>query len=326
MSFAPLPYEDSTYAAGVDTIFVSLLVLCSAITLAVFAVIAWFCLRYRRGSNADRTHFPSEKTQVGIELTWIVLPLVIFIGLFIWAGNIYYQMFSPPADGLAIYVIGKQWMWKIEHPGGQREINQLHIPIDRNIVLTLTSQDVIHDFDVPAFRIKHDVLPGRYVRMWFRATRPGTYHLFCGQYCGDLHSQMVGSVIAMTGADYAAWLQNGGNQNAPESLAAEGSRYFHTLGCAGCHEGSSVVHAPSLAGIYDQPVPLQSGQIVVANDDYLRDSILQPSKNVPAGYQPIMPSFQGLLSEEQIIALIAYIRSQRVDHSPNPGGPHDANP
>ena len=312
MNFALLPYEDSSFSTSVDAIFVSLVLLCSAITLAVFAVIIYFCIRYRKGSKADRTHYPSEAAQIGIELTWIVIPFIIFVGLFIWAGNVYYEMFSPPRDGLTIYVIGKQWMWKIEHPGGQREINELHIPVNRNIVLTLTSQDVIHDFDVPAFRIKHDVLPGRYVRMWFKATQPGTFHLYCGQYCGDFHSRMTGSVIVMSDADYAAWLQQ--DRNAPETLATEGSRYFHSLGCSGCHENSQVVHAPSLAGLYQQPVPLQSGQIVVANDDYLRDSILQPSKNVPAGYQPIMPSFQGILSEEQIIALIAYIKSQRTDH------------
>ena len=325
MIFALLPYEDSSYATSVDAIFLSLLLLCSVITLAVFAVIIGFCIRYRKGSGADRTQYPSHRKQVGIELTWIVIPLIIFVGLFIWAGNVYYEMFSPPGDGLAIYVIGKQWMWKIEHPGGQREINQLHIPVNRNIVLTLTSQDVIHDFDVPAFRIKHDVLPGRYVRMWFKATKTGTYRLFCGQYCGDFHSLMAGSVIVMSDLDYSAWLENSEDQNAPETLAAEGSRYFHSLGCSGCHEGSQVVHAPSLNGLYQQSVPLQSGQIVVANDDYLRDSILQPAKNVPAGYQPIMPSFQGILSEEQIIALIAYIKSQRIN-PPNPGSVHDSNP
>jgi cytochrome c oxidase subunit 2 len=324
MNFALLPYEDSSYAPSVDAIFLSLLLLCSAITLAVFAVIIYFCIRYRKGSGADRTHYPSKRKQRGVELAWTFIPLIIFIGLFIWAGNVYYEMFSPPSDGLAIYVIGKQWMWKIEHPGGQREINQLHIPVNRDIVLTLTSQDVIHDFDVPAFRIKHDVLPGRYVRMWFRATKPGTYRLFCGQYCGDFHSLMAGNVIVMSDTDYAAWLQQ--DHDAPETLAAEGSRYFHSLGCSGCHENSQVVHAPSLNGLYQQPVPLQSGQIVVANDDYLRDSILQPAKNVPAGYQPIMPSFQGILSEEQIIALIAYIKSQRNDTPPNPGSVHDSNP
>jgi cytochrome c oxidase subunit 2 len=161
--------------------------------------------------------------------------------------------------------------------------------------------------------------------MWFRATKTGTYHLFCGQYCGDLHSQMIGSIIVMSDIDYEAWLQNG-SENAPESLAAEGSRYFHSLGCSGCHEGSQVIHAPSLNGVYGQPVPLQSGQIVVANDDYLRDCILQPAKNVPAGYQPIMPSFQGQLSEEQIIALIAYIKSERTNYPPNSGSTHDSNP
>jgi cytochrome c oxidase subunit 2 len=326
MNFALLPYEDSSYATSVDAIFLSLLLLCSVITLAVFAVMIGLCIRYRKGSKADRTHYPSEGKQIGIELTWIVIPFIIFVGLFIWAGNVYYEMFSPPEDGLAIYVIGKQWMWKIEHPGGQREINQLHIPVDRNIILTLTSQDVIHDFDVPAFRIKHDVLPGRYVRMWFKATKTGTYHLFCGQYCGDFHSLMAGSVIVMSDVDYAAWLQRSGNQNDTETLADEGSRYFHSLGCSGCHENSQVIHAPSLNGLYQQPVPLQSGQIVVANDDYLRDSILQPSKNVPAGYQPIMPSYQGNLSEEQIIALIAYIKSQRTNHPLNTESVHDSNP
>jgi cytochrome c oxidase subunit 2 len=317
MKIPLLPYEDSSYATSVDAIFLSLRVLCSTITLGVFIVIIAFCIRYRQGSPAKRTSFPSHPQQVGLELTWIAIPLMIFVGLFIWAGNVYFNMFSPTADGIPIYVIGKQWMWKIEHAGGQREINELHIPVDHNIVLTLTSQDVIHDFDVPAFRVKHDVLPGRYVRMWFRATKTGTYHLFCGQYCGDFHSQMIGSVIVMTPTDYAAWLQHG-SADAPETLAAEGSRYFHSFGCSGCHEGSQVVHAPSLAGLYDQPVPLQNGQLLIANDDYLRDSILQPAKNVPAGYQPIMPSFQGLVSEEQIIALIAYIRSQRNDRAVTP--------
>jgi cytochrome c oxidase subunit 2 len=318
-----LPNEDSSYAGSVDWIFVCLLVLCSVITLAVFVVIVGFCIRYRKGSQADRSNYPSEGKQIGMELTWIVIPLVIFIGLFIWAGNVYYEMFSPPEDGLAVYVIGKQWMWKIEHAGGQREINQLHIPVDRNIILTLTSQDVIHDFDVPAFRIKHDVLPGRYTRMWFKATKPGTYHLFCGQYCGDLHSQMTGDVIVMSDVDYDEWLKSNGMQNAPETLAGEGSRYFHTLGCSACHEGSQVIHAPSLNGLYGQSVPLQSGQVVVANEDFLRDSILKPSANVPAGYKPIMPSFQGVLSEEQIIAIIAYIKSQRTDYPPNSGSAHD---
>jgi cytochrome c oxidase subunit 2 len=310
MTFPVLPYEDSSYASRVDFIFVSQVVLCSAVTLAVFVVIIGFCIKYRSGSAADRSHRPSEAAEIAIEFTWIILPLIIFLGLFIWAGNVYYEMFSPPADGLGIYVIGKQWMWKIEHATGQREINQLHIPIDRNIVLTMTSQDVIHDFDVPAFRIKHDVLPGSYSRMWFKATKTGTYHLFCGQYCGDFHSLMVGDVIAMTPSDYAAWLQGHGESTSP-TLASQGSQAFHSLGCSGCHEGSQVVHAPSLSGLYDEPVPLQNGQVVIADDTYLRDSILQPSKNIPAGYQPIMPSYQGLLTEEQIISLIAYIKSEK---------------
>jgi cytochrome c oxidase subunit 2 len=308
MKLSWLPYEDSSYAGHVDAIFVSLLVLCSAVTLVVFALIIGFCIRYRKGSKADRTYRESDVVEFRIEMTWILIPFFIFLGLFVWAGNVYYEMFSPPRDGVAIYVVGKQWMWKIEHPEGRREINQLHIPAGRTIVLTMTSQDVIHDFDVPAFRIKHDVLPGRYERMWFKATTPGTYHLFCGQYCGDFHSRMVGDIIVMPPVDYARWLQ-AEDSDEPTSLAAEGSVAFHSLGCSGCHEGSSVVHAPSLEGLYGQRVPLQSGALVTADDNYLRDSILQPTKNIPAGYQPIMPSFQGNVSEEQIIALIAYIKS-----------------
>ena len=325
MRISLLPYEDSSYAPHVDAIFVSLFALCSFITFAIFVVVVWFCVRYRRGSKVDRTPSKSLSQNVPLELTWIIIPLLIFIGIFAWAGKVYYDMFSPPTDGMPIYVIGKQWMWKIEHADGQREINQLHVPIDKNIVLTLTSQDVIHDFDVPAFRLKHDVLPGRYVRMWFKATQTGTFHLFCGQYCGDFHSQMVGDVIVMSLKDYAEWVQGGG-QSGSVSLAAEGAGYFHALGCSGCHEGSQVVHAPSLSGLYDEPVPLQSGQVLVADDNYLRDCILQPAKNVPQGYQPIMPSYQGLVSEEQIVALISYIKSQRTSLSPTSGSDHDATP
>lgn len=314
-----LPYEDSTYARSVDIIFVSQVILCTAITVGIFIVFTWFCIRYRRGSKADRSPGPSSEREIQIEFAWIIIPLIIFLGLFIWAGNVYYDMFSPPADGLHIYVIAKQWMWKIEHADGIREIDELHIPVNRNIVLTLTSQDVIHDFDVPAFRIKHDVLPGRYVRMWFKATHTGSYHLFCGQYCGEFHSQMVGTVVVMSMPDYTAWLQRAG-ANASNSLAAEGSRYFHSLGCSGCHEGSQVVHAPSLEGIYGQPVPLQSGEVVTADDTYIRDCILQPAKHIPAGYQPIMPSFQGRLTEEQIVALIAYLKSERKESAATQGG------
>jgi cytochrome c oxidase subunit 2 len=318
MNFQPLPYEDSTYAAPVDTIFVLLTTLCSVITLSIFAVIIFFCIRYRRGSSADRSPGPPKAEQRMMEYAWTIIPLVLFLFLFVWAADVYYGMFSPPADGMPVFVIAKQWMWKIEHAGGEREINQLHVPVDRQVVLTLTSQDVIHDFDVPAFRLKHDVLPGRYVRMWFKATKVGTYHLFCGQYCGALHSLMIGQVIVMSQADYAKWLDHAG-PTTPESLAGEGSRYFHSLGCSGCHENSEVVHAPSLAGLYDEPVPLASGEMVTADDDYLRDSILKPGKQIARGFQNIMPSYQGLVSEEQIIALIAYIRSQRNSPTPAAG-------
>ena len=216
-------------------------------------------------------------------------------------------MSKPPANADEIYVVGKQWMWKIQHADGRREINELHIPVGRPVKLVMTSQDVIHDFFVPAFRTKQDVVPGRYTTEWFTPTKPGKYHLFCSQYCGTNHATMGGWIYVMEPEEHARWLAQ---RHRPMSLAAQGERVFHTLGCSGCHAENSKIHAPLLLnGIYGKPVPLSDGTVVIADDQYLRDSILLPNKQIAAGYEPLMPTYQSQISEEDLTALIAYLKS-----------------
>jgi cytochrome c oxidase subunit 2 len=310
MSFL-LP-QATTSAPEVDYLIMAL-VLCSAAILAlVFGLILRYMFKYRAGSTTERGA-PGSKTW-RVEIAWTTATLVIFFGLFIWGADLYIRLFQPPHNALRIYVVGKQWMWKVEHPGGEREINALHIPIGRPVQLVMTSEDVIHDFSVPAFRIKHDVLPGRYETLWFEAVRPGTYHLFCTQLCGTGHAEMVGEIVAMPDPDYQNWLE----QNAAAaSMAAEGQILFMRYGCSGCHGGNgaggnqstSTVPAPALAGLYGSPVTLVNGDVVTADDQYIRDCILMPEKRRVASYPPLMPSFAGQINEDDLLKLITYIRS-----------------
>jgi cytochrome c oxidase subunit 2 len=297
--------QASNLAPGVDRLFYSLVALCGGVAFLVAASALFFCVRYRRGSKASRAGgnpnpFPSE-------VAWTVLPLFIFIGIFYWAAKVYFQMSRPPADAEEIYVVGKQWMWKVQHPDGRREINELHLPVGRAVKLVMTSQDVIHDFFVPAFRTKHDVLPGKYTMVWFRPTKAGKYHLFCSQYCGLDHATMGGWVYVMNPEDHAKWLAR---ENPSGTLAAQGEHTFQTLGCSGCHSLNSKIPAPLLEGIYGKPVPLADGTMVIADDQYLRDSILQPNKQIAAGYAPVMPTFQNQITEEEINAIIVYLKSR----------------
>lgn len=241
-----------------------------------------------------------------IEITWTLIPLFIAMGMFAWGAEVYFYQEVPPADTLDINVIGKQWMWKIQHQEGEREINALHIPIGRDIKLTLASEDVIHSFFVPAFRVKQDVVPGRFTTEWFRATRLGCYPFYCSEYCGAYHCNMKGFVYVMKPADYEAWLENG---RPKDTLAQSGEKLFRELGCSGCHVNSSAVHAPPLEGLYGRLVPLVNGAFVRADDKYIHDKILFPSSSLPAGYQPVMPSFQGRVSQEELLELVAYIKS-----------------
>jgi cytochrome c oxidase subunit 2 len=297
------PARASTGAGNVDALYIFLLLLSGFMCLAIFTMIVVFALRYRRqpGRRAEQIEGSSA-----LEITWSVVPLGIFLVIFAWGAFIFFQERTPPRDATEVYVVAKQWMWKLEHVEGQREINELHVPVGRDIKMIMTSQDVIHSFYVPAFRIKQDVLPGRYTTAWFRATKPGVYHLFCAEYCGSQHSGMIGQVVVMEPALYEAWLSGGGTAG---SLASTGQSIFEQLGCSTCHRADAQARGPSLAGLFGKKVELEDGRTVTADEDYVRESILVPGAKVVKGFKPIMPVFQGLVSEEQMTALVEYIKS-----------------
>jgi cytochrome c oxidase subunit II len=302
----------SVNAREVDHLIGALLLISAAVLLLVFGLLFLYIVKYRAGSSLDRGEV-GEKTW-RVETAWTVATLLVFFGLFIWGADLYVRLFQPPRAALKIYVIGKQWMWKVEHAGGQREINALHLPLGDPVELVMTSEDVIHDFSIPAFRIKHDVLPGRYETLWFTASRPGTYSLSCTQFCGLDHSKMTGEVVVLPKPEFQAWLENNRGADSP---AADGAALFMRYGCSGCHGGNgeggegaqSTVRAPSLKGLYGAPVPLSDGSVVVADDRYLHDSIVEPGRQIVAGYAPIMPSYAGQIGEEDLLKIIAYIQS-----------------
>ncbi len=241
-----------------------------------------------------------------LELTWTLIPLGICMIFFAWGSLIYFQEGRPPKGAMEVYAVGKQWMWKFEHETGQREINQLHVPIDRDVRMIMSSQDVIHSFFVPAFRIKQDVLPGRYTSTWFHPTKVGTYHLFCAEYCGTQHSGMIGEVVVMDPSAYQAWLVAGGSAGA---LSESGQQVFQQMGCATCHRSDTQGRGPNLAGIFGKQVTLDDGRTVLADENYIRESILNPAAKVTAGFKPIMPTYQGQVSEETLMELVSYIKS-----------------
>ena len=302
--FRLFPPEASTTAGEVDALYFVLIAISLFFIAVVFVPIVFFCFKYRRGSKADRSN-PSSGSNL-VEVGWTTLPMLMGLCLFAWGAIDYFRIERKPDNAIQVQVVGKQWMWKIQHAEGKREINELHIPINQTIALTLTSQDVIHSFFVPAFRVKQDVVPGKYTSQWFKPTRVGEYHIFCSQYCGTQHAQMIGRVVVMQPQAYALWLKTG---EQAESIVRAGERLFHDRGCSGCHSPNSQFHAPLLQGLYRKPVPLADGTMVTADDQYLRDSILQPGKQITAGYANIMPSFSGHLTEEEIMQLIAYVKA-----------------
>ena len=298
------PEAASSMAGRVDALYFFLLGLTAFFSVLIAGLIVFYAVKYRRRSPDS----VGKQVHGGfvLEITWTVIPFLITMVIFVWGASVFFAMTHPPADTLNIYVVGKQWMWKFQHLDGQREINELHVPLGRDVKLIATSEDVIHDVFVPAFRIKADVIPGRYVSLWFRATKPGRYHLFCAEYCGTKHSGMTGEVIVMEPAEYQAWL-SGGTQGG--SLADAGQKLFNELACNTCHRPDAQGRGPVLDGLLGKTVALQSGEMVVADEAYLRESILNPSAKITAGYQPIMPTFQGLVSEEQLLQLIEYVKS-----------------
>ena len=297
----------SAVAQRTDLLFVAMLILCGAMAVGVCIMIVVFAVRYRHGAAVTRGKIGRH---LGLELTWTAVPLLLFIALFIWSAHDFTQLYRPPPNALPVSVVAKQWMWKLQHRNGRREINELHIPLGQPVRLLMTSQDAIHSFYVPAFRLKQDVVPGRYTGLWFTATQLGEFRLFCAEYCGSEHSQMMGRIVVMRPAEYAKWLGSGTEQ---PSLAQYGFARFRELGCSGCHAAGSTVHAPSLRGLLGRQVHLQDGRSLVADENYVRDSILLPKKDVVAGFDPVMPSFAGQVSEEDIQALIAYLRSGAVE-------------
>jgi cytochrome c oxidase subunit 2 len=303
--FHLLQASASTMAGPVDRLFAAMVLLCGTVALAVCLTIIVFAVRYRHGRPGPRQR-PQRQLR-WIEVAWTATPLLLFIVIFCWSAHDFLAMYRPPAGALPVAVVAKQWMWKLQHRNGRREINELHVPLGQPVVLTMTSQDAIHSFFVPAFRLKQDVLPGRYTGLWFTATQLGEFRLLCAEFCGSEHSQMTGRIVVMSPADYGRWLAQGPAQ---PDLAQYGFALFRQLGCSGCHDTRSAVHAPLLGGIAGRVVQLQDGRSVVADDNYLRDSILTPRKDVVAGFAPVMPSFAGQVSEEDIHALIAYLRSR----------------
>lgn len=299
------PVEASTEAARTDAIFLGLMGLAAAVCVLVGVLVVVFAVRYRRGSPARRGPLP-ELMAREVEIGWTVATAFVALFIFWWASSAQLDLLIPPRSALEIHVVAKQWMWKTQHPSGVREIDALHAPVGVPVKLMMTSQDVIHSFYVPAFRMKQDLVPGRYTEAWFKATKVGTYDLMCAQYCGLDHSRMIGQVIVMPAADYARWSER---QPDTDTLADQGKAIFRALSCSGCHSPGGPVRAPPLDGIYGRPAPLAGGGTRIVDEAYLRDSILAPGKDVVAGYEPIMPSYQGQVSEEDTVALIAYLKS-----------------
>jgi cytochrome c oxidase subunit 2 len=294
------PPSASSAAARLDALFYFLLVSSVLITLGILLAIIYFVVRYRRRPGNEIAQRSSNTLPV--ELAWIVVMTLLAMVPFGWGAFLYLDQARPPADALEVYVVARQWMWKAQHQDGQAEIDELHVPVGRAVKLLMTSQDVIHDFSVPAFRVKQDVLPGRFTTIWFEATRAGEYHLFCAEYCGMDHSGMIGRIVALDAPEFETWLQSG----AFLSPAAEGRKLFEQYGCAACHEGN---RAPRLEGLFGRSVLLASGETVVADESYLRESIVNPGARVVYGFEPIMPSFSGVLDETQVIQLVTYIKS-----------------
>ena len=298
-----LPEQASTISVEVDHLLYFLMAVSIFFTLLIFGAIMYFAIRYRRRSENELPH--GEHTGLALEIVWSVIPFGLTMIMFGWGASIFFKESRPPDNSMQIYVVAKQWMWKLQHPEGQREINELHIPINRPIRLTMTSEDVIHSFFVPDFRTKQDVVPGRYTTTWFTATKPGKYHLFCAEYCGTKHSGMIGWVYAMEPQAYQEWLAGGPKG----SMVEAGAQLFQDLACVNCHKEDGSGRCPSLKGLFGQTVLLTGGATVDADEAYVRESILDPAAKVVDGYQPIMPTFRGQVTEEQVIELIEYVKS-----------------
>lgn len=301
----PILQSASTISGQIDQAMLGLLLICGGALFLVFALMLIFCIVYRKGSPHNRVI--KKQGSLALEWGWTIATFVIFLGLFVWGVVIYFEMHVPPKGSAEITVVGKQWMWKFQHPNGRREINELHMPVSQPILLTMTSQDVIHSLFIPGFRIKQDVLPGRYTKTWFEASKIGEYELFCTQYCGTMHANMIGRVYVLSPSDYEKWLED--KTKPIEDPSVRGEKLFNSLGCINCHSEHSGYLGPSLEGLYGKRRILTTDESVLADENYIRESILNPNAKVVKGYKPLMPTFQGQVSEEDLLDLIAYIKS-----------------
>lgn len=296
-----LPETASTFAAKVDPLFWALTIFVTLFTIAIMAIFIFLGMKYRQTPGRKSKHSES----MAIELIWSGIPAVIAVGIFVWGAIIYFDYANIPANTYDISVVGKQWMWKLQHPNGRREVNQLTVPVGQPVKLTMTSQDVLHDFYVPAFRVKQDVIPARYTTLWFEATKPGVYPLFCAEYCGTEHSTMGGMVHVLSQADFTAWL---GGETGMTPVEA-GQSLFQQMGCVTCHAAGDASRGPKLDGIFGTQVATTGGAAVAVDEEYLRESILNPGAKIVEGYAPLMPNFANQLSEEDVTNLVAYIKS-----------------
>ncbi|MDE3201201.1 MAG: cytochrome c oxidase subunit II [Acidobacteriota bacterium] len=306
--FSLFPPEASKIAPQMDALyFFMVLVSLIGLTLVILLVVA-FSLLYNKRRHPVAVQIEGSTL---LEATWTIIPLGLFLVMFVWGALIYFRVYTPPNNAMNVYVVGKQWMWKAEHPGGQHEINALHVPINEPVQITLISEDVFHSFSIPAFRVKREAIPGRYTSVWFEATKVGKYHLFCTQYCGTDHSHMIGWVYAMTPDDYQKWLNS---STSGSSLAQNGERLFASLSCSACHNSRPDARGPNLVGVYGSKLTLTDGSSITVDDAYLRQAILNPSQHVTQGYAPIMPTYQGQISEEGVIDLVQYIKNLDTDY------------
>ena len=303
-NFPLFPPSASTLSGDVDAVYFFGLAISAIFSVGIFCAVLFLAVRFRRRSPDE--HGTPERAILWMEIAWSVIPLIIMLGMFGWGAKVFFDLMRPPADATEFFTVGKQWMWKFQHPTGNREINELHVPVGAPVKLTMTSEDVIHSFFVPAFRTKADVIPGRYTTVWFEATKTGTFALFCTEYCGAEHSRMIGRVVVMEPRDYEAWLTGGA---AGPTVAASGAELFNALACNTCHRPDSEARAPRLAGAFGHDIQLADGSTVRVDDNYLRESILNPAAKVVAGYQPVMPTYKGQITEEQLLQLLNYIKT-----------------
>ncbi|RYG31230.1 cytochrome c oxidase subunit II [bacterium] len=305
-SFPFSPPSASNFASEYDTLFWVITALTVVFTVIVAGLVLLFAIRYRRGTTADRSRPVYEN--LWFEVSSMTVPTILGLMIFVWGTRLFVNMRTPPPDATELFVIGKQWMWHIQHPDGTRENNTLHVPLGKPVKLTMISQDVIHAFYIPAMRVQYMVVPGRYTQMWFTPTQKGEFHLFCNMYCGTQHSEMGGRVVVMEPRAYAEWLAKNGETTPPLSVAQAGERLFNKVGCANCHVGQDNLRGPTLNGIYNTARRMEDGSTMRADETYLRESILRPSNHITQGYENSMLPYEGQLTEDQVVQLIAYIR------------------